>query len=84
MVQKIDVFYEGWGERFHWATLGAADLRSPVIFEYTEAAFQRGLELSPYLLPLQRGRDFSKVLFRWLQRADLGHEDLHQGCAGGP
>lgn len=64
MVQKINVFYEGWGERFHWATLGAADLRSPVIFEYTEAAFQRGLELSPYLLPLQRGRDFSKVLFQ--------------------
>lgn len=63
-MQKINVFYEGWGERFHWATLGAADLRSPVIFEYTEAAFQRGLELSPYLLPLQRGRDFSKVLFQ--------------------
>lgn len=62
MVQKINVFYEGWGQRFHWATLAAADPRGPIIFEYTDEAFQRGLELSPYLLPLQRGRDFSAAL----------------------
>lgn len=62
MVQKINIFYEGWGQRFHWATLASAGPRGPIIFEYTDEAHQRGLELSPYLLPLQRGRDFSSAL----------------------
>ena len=64
MVHRINVFYEGWGEAFHWATLGAVDARSPLVFEYTDAAFSRGLELSPYLFPLVKGRDFSHSLPR--------------------
>lgn len=64
MVHKINVFYEGWGEAFHWATLGTVDARSPIIFEYTDTAFSRGLELSPYLFPLVKGRDFSRSLPR--------------------
>ncbi len=64
MVQKINVYYEGWGDKFHWATLGAADARSSIIFEYTDEAFAKGLELSPYLFPLVKGRDFSKSLPR--------------------
>lgn len=64
MVQKIDVYYAGWGDSFHWATLGAADARSAIVFEYTDEAFAKGLELSPYLYPLVKGRDFSKSLPR--------------------
>lgn len=64
MVHRINVFYEGWGERFHWATLGTLDARRPILFEYTDTAFSRGLELSPYLFPLVKGRDFSHSLPR--------------------
>ncbi len=28
MVNRVNVFYEGWGERWHWGTLAVAPLRN--------------------------------------------------------
>jgi serine/threonine-protein kinase HipA len=64
MLEKVNVFYEGWGERWHWGTLvttTALTGRPLIVFEYTNEAKQRGLELSSYTLPLegpQLRRDF--------------------------
>lgn len=53
MVTQVKVFYEGWGERWHWGTLAmAATPRAPILFEYTPEALQQGLELSGLHLPL--------------------------------
>lgn len=51
MIKKVDVFYEGWGERWHLATL-ADDGRKP-LFEYSAEALAQGLELSPRHLKLR-------------------------------
>ena len=58
MIKKVDVFYEGWGERWHLATL--ADDGRKLLFEYSPAALAQGLELSPRHLKLQTAayRDF--------------------------
>jgi serine/threonine-protein kinase HipA len=45
MIKKVDVFYEGWGERWHLATL--ADDGRKLLFEYSAEALAQGLELSP-------------------------------------
>ncbi len=50
-MKKIAIFYEGWGERWHLATL--ADNGRQLLFEYTPQALQQGLELSPRHLKLQ-------------------------------
>lgn len=53
MVAKVNVFYEGWGERWHWGTLAMATTQnSPILFEYTPEALRQGLELSALHLPL--------------------------------
>ncbi|QLG89830.1 type II toxin-antitoxin system HipA family toxin [Chitinibacter bivalviorum] len=50
-MKKVDVFYEGWGERWHLATL--ADDGRKLLFEYSPEALAQGLELSPRHLKLQ-------------------------------
>ena len=55
MPEQVKVFYEGWGERWHWGTLIstiALTGRPLIAFEYSNEARQRGLELSSYKLPL--------------------------------
>ena len=49
-MKKLNVIYQGWGERFALGVL--ADNGSDLLFEYTPQAIKRGLELSPYKLPL--------------------------------
>lgn len=59
MVNKVDVWYEGWGERLLWGTLVSSTAltgRPVIMFEYSDAAIRRGLELSDLALPLQGPR----------------------------
>ncbi|GAB7539172.1 type II toxin-antitoxin system HipA family toxin [Burkholderia sp. 3C] len=64
MLEEVNVFYEGWGERWHWGTLASTTAltgRPLIVFEYSSEARRRGLELSSYTLPLagpQLRRDF--------------------------
>lgn len=51
MVKKVDVFYEGWGERWHLATM--ADDGRRLLFEYSAEALAQCLELSPRHLTLR-------------------------------
>lgn len=55
MSEQVDVYYEGWGERWLWGRLMATTAlggRPHIMFEYSEQAKQRGFELSAYQLPL--------------------------------
>ncbi|MBA0177731.1 type II toxin-antitoxin system HipA family toxin [Pectobacterium carotovorum] len=59
MVSKVDVYYEGWGERWQWGTLVSSTAltgRPLIMFEYSEEAMRRGLELSSLRLPLKGSR----------------------------
>lgn len=64
MLEQVNVFYEGWGERWQWGTLVSTTAltgRPLIVFEYSNEARQRGLELSSYTLPLhgpQLRKDF--------------------------
>lgn len=64
MLKKVNVFYEGWGERWQWGTLATTTAltgRPLIVFQYSDEAKRRGLELSSYTLPLegpQLRRDF--------------------------
>ncbi len=49
-MKKLNVIYAGWGERFQFGEL--ADDGKDLLFEYSAQAIKRGLELSPYKLPL--------------------------------
>ncbi|WP_028456067.1 type II toxin-antitoxin system HipA family toxin [Chitinilyticum litopenaei] len=51
MLKKVEVWYEGWGERWQLATL--ADDGRRLLFEYSPEALAQGLELSPRHLKLQ-------------------------------
>lgn len=50
-MKQLTVVYAGWDERFPLANL--ADDGKKLLFQYTGEALERGLELSPYQLPLQ-------------------------------
>ncbi|WP_179402826.1 type II toxin-antitoxin system HipA family toxin [Burkholderia guangdongensis] len=50
-MKHLRVVYEGWGERFDLGQL--ADDGRRLLFEYTPTALDRGLQLSPFRLPLQ-------------------------------
>ena len=50
-MKKLDVYYEGWGERWQLATL--ADDGRHLLFEYTPQALEHALELSPRHLRLR-------------------------------
>lgn len=53
MLSRVQVFYEGWNERWHWGTLAStSDPRAPILFEYSSEALEQKLELSPLHLPL--------------------------------
>ncbi|MDI3441051.1 type II toxin-antitoxin system HipA family toxin [Erwinia sp. V90_4] len=59
MVNKVDVYYEGWGERWQWGTLVSSIAltgRPLIMFEYSEEAARRGLELSSLRLALKGPR----------------------------
>lgn len=59
MVSKVDVFYEGWGERWLWGTLVSSTAltgRPLIVFEFSQQAIDKGLELSKIELPLQGSR----------------------------
>jgi serine/threonine-protein kinase HipA len=49
-MKKLSVIYMGWGERFELGML--ADDGRELLFEYSPQAIKRGLELSPFKLPL--------------------------------
>ena len=53
MIKKVEVFYEGWGERWNLATL--ADDGRKMLFEYSPVALTQGLELSQRDLKLKNG-----------------------------
>ncbi|CAN5137656.1 type II toxin-antitoxin system HipA family toxin [soil metagenome] len=50
-MKKLSVIYAGWGERYELGVL--ADDGRDLLFEYSTQAIKRGLELSPYKLPLR-------------------------------
>lgn len=55
MMNSIEVFYEGWGERWLWGTLVSTTAltgRPVIVFEYSPSAREKGLELARYTLPL--------------------------------
>ena len=59
MLEQVDVYYAGWGERWRWGTLATTKAltgRPQVMFEYSDEAKNRGLELSSLRLPLQGAR----------------------------
>jgi len=64
MLEKVDVYYEGWGDHWRWGTLASTAAltgRPLVVFEYSDEAKKRGLELSSLKLPVQGAklsRDF--------------------------
>ncbi|WP_413739147.1 type II toxin-antitoxin system HipA family toxin [Sodalis sp. RH21] len=56
MLNKVDVYYQGWGERWKWGTLVSSTAltgRPIIIFEYSDEAIRKGIELSSFNLPLR-------------------------------
>ncbi|EFB72989.1 HipA-like C-terminal domain protein [Providencia rustigianii DSM 4541] len=56
MLNRVDVYYNGWGEHWLWGTLVSTTNitgRPLIAFEYSHEAKNKGLELSSLLLPLQ-------------------------------
>ena len=54
MPEQIDVFYEGWGERWLWGKLVSSTAltgRPVIAFEYSDEAVRKGFELSRLTLP---------------------------------
>jgi serine/threonine-protein kinase HipA len=51
-MKKLQVIYDGWGERWPLGTL--ADTGHSILFEYSSQAIERGLQLSPMHQPLPR------------------------------
>ncbi|MGH8382405.1 type II toxin-antitoxin system HipA family toxin [Pseudomonas sp.] len=64
MLEQVDVYYDGWGERWLWGTLMSTTVltgRPQIVFEYSDEAKLKGLELSSFRLPLEGAklrRDF--------------------------
>ncbi|WP_248742820.1 MULTISPECIES: type II toxin-antitoxin system HipA family toxin [unclassified Pseudomonas] len=56
MLERVDVYYDGWGEHWRWGTLVSTTAitgRPLIVFEYSDEAKNRSLELSAYRLPLE-------------------------------
>ena len=51
-MKKLQVIYNGWGE--HWLLGMLADTEQGILFEYSQQAIARGLQLSPMHQPLPR------------------------------
>lgn len=59
MPDRVEVYYEGWGEHWLWGTLVSTTAiggRPQILFEYSDEAKRRGIELSSWLLPLEGPR----------------------------
>lgn len=59
MPNSVEVYYQGWGERWLWGTLATTTAltgRPLIMFEYSQAAMEKGLELSLLSLPLKGPR----------------------------
>lgn len=57
MINQVLVYYQAWGECWHWGTLHETTSitgRPTISFEYSDEAIKKGLELSSYLLPLSK------------------------------
>ena len=55
MPDRIEIYYEGWGERWLWGRLVSSTAltgRPMIAFEYSEEAVRKGLELARLTLPL--------------------------------
>ncbi|CAI8800052.1 MULTISPECIES: type II toxin-antitoxin system HipA family toxin [Burkholderia] len=55
MIERVDVYYDGWGEHWLWGSLVSTTAitgRPLIVFEYSDDARKRGLELSAYALPV--------------------------------
>lgn len=53
MINKLNIYYNGWGEYWHWGSLWLLENRQKtIVFEYSDEATARGLELSKLNLPL--------------------------------
>ncbi|KEY57440.1 type II toxin-antitoxin system HipA family toxin [Serratia sp. DD3] len=55
MLEQVNVYYNGWGEHWHWGSLVSTTVitgRPLILFEYSQEAKQKGLELSSFKLPL--------------------------------
>lgn len=56
MLEQVEVYYRGWGERWLWGTLvstTALSGRPQIVFEYSADAKRSGLQLSSYTLALE-------------------------------
>lgn len=59
MINSVDVYYEGWGEHWLWGTLASTTAltgRPLILFEYSQTAIEKDLELSALTLPLEGQR----------------------------
>lgn len=55
MISRLKIYYNGWGQHWHWASLWLPNTGSrSIVFEYSPEAISRGLELSPLNLPLSK------------------------------
>lgn len=50
-LQRMEVIYEGWGEKWCLGILAAGRQRGEWLFEFSEQSIQRGIEFSPVLHP---------------------------------
>lgn len=51
-IKRLDVIYKGWGEEFLLGSLAAGSQRGQYLFEFSNEAIHRGLEISPLYQPL--------------------------------
>ena len=59
MPNQVDIYYEGWGERWLWGRLVSSTAltgRPMIAFEFSEEAVRKGLELARLTLPLNGPR----------------------------
>ena len=75
-MKKLNVIYMGWGERFELGVL--ADDARELLFEYSAQAIKRGLELSPFKLPLS-ARSFGDFPEHQLRLPGLVSDALPDG-----
>jgi serine/threonine-protein kinase HipA len=59
MLEQVDVYYNGWGERWLWGALVSTTAltgRPQIVFEFSNEAKLKGFELSSFRLPLEGAR----------------------------
>lgn len=70
-IKKLQVIYNGWGERWQLGVLAesSASSRQGILFEYSSQAVERALEFSPMHHPLPRA-GVASVAFQGASHAD--------------